>query len=195
MSVLTLPPHTSDKTQPLDRSVFGQMKAHYNHECDSWMMKNPSRPLTVYQIAELAGKAWEKAATPENIKAGFKATGIWPYNRDIFSEADFLPSSITDRPDPSLLGRNKCDLAELESTSQLMEPEPIPVLGGSETSLAEMATPRATDSSTGRLQSMPTGPRKTPEDIRPYPKAQQGRQPAMAESEVNAWWQPRRKGC
>ena len=53
-----------------------------------------------------------------------------------------------------------------------MEPEPIPVLGGSETSSAEMATPRATDSSNGRLQSMPTGQRKTPEYIRPYPKAQ-----------------------
>ena len=86
VSVLTLPPHTSNKTQPLDRSVFGPMKAHYNHECDSWMMKNPSRPLTVYQIAEFVGKAWEKAATPENIKAGFKATGIWPYNRDIFQK-------------------------------------------------------------------------------------------------------------
>ena len=28
--IITLPPHTSNKTQPLDRTVFGPMKTHYN---------------------------------------------------------------------------------------------------------------------------------------------------------------------
>jgi hypothetical protein len=30
------------------------------------------------------------AATPANIKAGFLATGIFPYNRDIFVDEGFL---------------------------------------------------------------------------------------------------------
>ena len=34
--VITLPPHTSHKTQPLDRTVFGPMKAFYNAAANSW---------------------------------------------------------------------------------------------------------------------------------------------------------------
>lgn len=32
---------------------------------------------------------------------GFEVSGIYPYNRDIFSEDDFLCSYVTDRPEPS----------------------------------------------------------------------------------------------
>ena len=37
------------------------------------------------------------AMTPLNIAAGFQASGIHPFNRDIFSEIDFSPSLPTDR--------------------------------------------------------------------------------------------------
>jgi hypothetical protein len=33
-------------------------------------------------------------ATPANIKAGFLASGIFPYNRDIFVDEEFLPSYV-----------------------------------------------------------------------------------------------------
>jgi hypothetical protein len=33
-------------------------------------------------------------ATPANIKAGFLATGIFPYNRDIFVDEEFLFSYV-----------------------------------------------------------------------------------------------------
>lgn len=38
--------------------------------------------------------------TPGNIIGGFQKTGIFPFDKDIFTEADFLHSCITDRPDP-----------------------------------------------------------------------------------------------
>lgn len=96
--VITLPPHTSSKTQPLDRSVFGPMKSVYNNACDSWMMKNVGTPLTIYQVANLGGHAFLKAATPINIQSGFAVSGIWPFNEDVFTEDDFMPSEITNRP-------------------------------------------------------------------------------------------------
>ena len=34
---------------------------------------------------------------PRNILPGFESTGIWPYNRDVFSEEDFAPAIATDR--------------------------------------------------------------------------------------------------
>ena len=42
--------------------------------------------------------AYTKAFTPSNIINGFKVCGLYPLNSDIFSEEDFLPSSVTDRP-------------------------------------------------------------------------------------------------
>ena len=98
--IITMPLHTSNKTQPLDRTVFGPMKSHYNQLANSWMMRNVGKLITIYQIAELAGTALTKAATPENVIAGFRVSGVWPFDRDIFSNVDYLPSDITDRPAP-----------------------------------------------------------------------------------------------
>ncbi|KAJ8944451.1 hypothetical protein NQ314_009476 [Rhamnusium bicolor] len=41
------------------------------------------------------------ALTQTNIQAGFRCTGIFPFNRDNFTQLDFTSSSITDRPMPS----------------------------------------------------------------------------------------------
>ena len=97
IQVITLPPHTSNKTQPLDRSVFGPMKVYFNQAADSWMMRNPGKTLSIFNIAQLVGEAWTKAATPQNILAGFKVSGIWPFDRNIFGDDEYLPSNVTDR--------------------------------------------------------------------------------------------------
>ena len=39
INIVTLPPHTSNKTQPLDLSVFGPFKSFFNKAADSWMLK------------------------------------------------------------------------------------------------------------------------------------------------------------
>lgn len=39
--LLTLPPHTSHKTQPLDRTVFKSLKTFYNQASNDWMVTNP----------------------------------------------------------------------------------------------------------------------------------------------------------
>lgn len=98
--LLTIPPHTSHKLQPLDRTVYGPFKLYYNHAMNEWMSTpgNDGKPITIYDVAELAGKAYEAAFTPKNITSGFKSTGIVPLNRNIFDDSDFLASNVTDRP-------------------------------------------------------------------------------------------------
>lgn len=39
-----------------------------------------------------------QAFTPANIISGFKKAGIWPYDENVFTEADFLCSYVTDGP-------------------------------------------------------------------------------------------------
>lgn len=53
VTIITLHPHTSAKLQPLDVGVFGPFKAYYNSAIDSWLLRNPGIPLTIYEIGEM----------------------------------------------------------------------------------------------------------------------------------------------
>ncbi|KAF2890031.1 hypothetical protein ILUMI_16142 [Ignelater luminosus] len=76
--LLTLPPHCSHKLQTLDVAVFRSFKKFYNAACDTWMINNPGKPITIYSIAGLVGDAFPNSFTPLNISNGFKKTGIVP---------------------------------------------------------------------------------------------------------------------
>ena len=96
LSILTFPPHCSHRLQPLDVSVFGAFKCFYNRFCDAWMTSHPGKLITIYEVGELAGSAFVKAFTPENITSGFKKTGIYPFNSEVFTDDMFLPTYVTD---------------------------------------------------------------------------------------------------
>ncbi|XP_046385714.1 uncharacterized protein LOC124155713 [Ischnura elegans] len=120
VTLLSLPPHCSHKLQPLERSVFGPLKKYINTACDSWMANN-KRPMTIHDIPSILASILHLAATPENIMAGFKLTGIYPLNRLIFSDADFMPSYVIERPDPTSPSTSRptnasCSAAELCET-------------------------------------------------------------------------------
>lgn len=97
---MTLPPHTYHRLQPLDSCVFGLFKKYYSEAVHSWMTTHPNETLSIYVLPELCSKA----ATPENVKLCFLKRGIVPFDRNIFRDHDFLCSSVSDRPDPSLVG-------------------------------------------------------------------------------------------
>lgn len=96
--LLTFTPHCSHKLQPLDRTVFGPLKKFVNTACDNWMRTHPGKTMTIYDIPEIAATALPLAATPVNIKNGFRVSGIFPFNREIFTDDEFLPAAVTDRP-------------------------------------------------------------------------------------------------
>jgi len=65
------------------------------------LRRHNGRPVTEYQIAELFGIAYGKAATIGNAVSGFRKTGIIPFNPDIFSDEDFVAASVTERTAPA----------------------------------------------------------------------------------------------
>jgi DDE superfamily endonuclease/Tc5 transposase DNA-binding domain/helix-turn-helix, Psq domain len=90
--LLILPAHSSHRTQPLDVGVFGPLKR---------IMASKLEPLLQTRIARLDKAEWagcfaaahNDAFTVQNIKSGFRATGIYP----------FLPSKLlhqTPTPEP-----------------------------------------------------------------------------------------------
>ena len=104
ISTITLPPHSTHKMQPLDRTFFKslKLKVNYNRATDSWMTSNPGRRITFFEMAGLFQVAYNRAATVEKAVTGFRVSGIWPYNDDIFSDEDFAAAEVTDEPDPTV---------------------------------------------------------------------------------------------
>ena len=100
IELITLPPHSTHKMQPLDRTYFKPMKSAFNAEADQWMVTNPGRRITVYEMADLSGKAFLRTALPERAVHGFKTCGIWPFDPNIFNDADFEGAFVTDEQQP-----------------------------------------------------------------------------------------------
>lgn len=88
--LFTLPSHTTHYLQTLDRSVFKSLKLFYYEACRVWLKRNPGRRLTRLQFGELLSTAWSKAATFENATAGFRATGVYPFNRSAVPDYAFV---------------------------------------------------------------------------------------------------------
>lgn len=97
VTIITVPPHSTGKMQPLDVGVFGPFKTAYNKAVDGWMMRNPGKTFSIYDVAGCVKEAHLKSMTPSNICNAFRATGIFPFNRDVFTDLDFAPSEVTDR--------------------------------------------------------------------------------------------------
>ncbi|KAF2880930.1 hypothetical protein ILUMI_25237 [Ignelater luminosus] len=53
--------------------------------------------MAIYNIPTLLKTVLPNASASSNIIGGFQSTGIWTFNKDIFSKKDFMPSEVTDR--------------------------------------------------------------------------------------------------
>ena len=142
--------------QPLDVSVYGPFKRYYNVACTDWMLSHPGRALTIYDIAALSGQAYYKALIPANITSGFSNTGIYPVNREVFTDDLLLPSVPTDReadPVRYMPGEGPSEEANDETIDPTIAVTPGHAAGPQPSTSTEASTPTF------------------PEDIRPYPKA------------------------
>ncbi len=56
--------------------------------------------MSIYDIAGILGQSYPRAFMPENIASGFRAAGIYPFDKEIFKDGDFMASYVTDRRNP-----------------------------------------------------------------------------------------------
>ncbi|CAH2108878.1 unnamed protein product [Euphydryas editha] len=114
--LLSLPPHTSHRMQPLDLTYFGPLKTAYNRECDSYMASNVGRRITQYEVVELFTKAFNRVSNIEKAANGFRAAGIWPLDATKFDE-QFLEATSPDIQ--SIPSNNQCtQVAQEAHTSE-----------------------------------------------------------------------------
>ena len=83
---------------PPDVSFMKPLSTYYDQELEKWLRNNPGRIVTTFQITELFGYTYVKAATSQTVANGFRKTGIFPTYRDIFLPHEFAADDPTDMP-------------------------------------------------------------------------------------------------
>ena len=97
VTLLTFPPHCSHKLQPLDVGVLSPFKNALKGRFNEWLQLHPGQRISIYEVAPLSRAPFLEKFSASNIVSAFRATGIFPFNRDIFPEGAFAPSLVTDR--------------------------------------------------------------------------------------------------
>ncbi|XP_041634749.1 uncharacterized protein zgc:113274 [Cheilinus undulatus] len=98
--LLSFPPHCSHRLQPLDVSVYGPLTREVNAVSTAWTLNNPGKTMTIWDIPKVVATAFPLAVNPGNIQAGFQASGIYPFNRELFLETAFSPAPQADPTSP-----------------------------------------------------------------------------------------------
>ena len=83
--------NTTHLTQPLDKGVLGPLKAFWHQECSKYMSKYPGKVVTEYEFMRVFSQGWYQAMSMRNIMAGFRTTGVYPFNRDAIQIVDSAP--------------------------------------------------------------------------------------------------------
>ena len=177
--MICLPPHTTHRMQPLDKTIYGPLKCAYNAACDQWMVCHAGDRISAYDQAELFGKAYTTIATVKKAVTGFESTGLWPFNPDIFTPEDFAAAEVTDEPQPGPLGSSTDSHQPAASTSSselVMDPtaeprQPAATMPSTDAVMDTMADPNqpAATSTSASMSAIITS-------FSPIPKCQKVRQ-------------------
>ncbi|KAJ8945556.1 hypothetical protein NQ318_020403 [Aromia moschata] len=98
----------------------------YNIECDLYMKSHHYDKIAVGNIAELFGKAYNGVTTIEKGVKGFKITGIYPLDRNLFGEEEFADVSLESNSTPA----TTCDISVRDDNLDPIpgtnrEPDPV----------------------------------------------------------------------
>ncbi len=99
---LCMPPHSSHFLQPLDVGCFGPLKTSYGKQIEK-MMRMQITHITKDDFFAAFLEAFNASITEKNIQAGFRATGLLPYDPEsVLARLDLKP--ITPSPPTSRSG-------------------------------------------------------------------------------------------
>ena len=103
VQLLFLPAHSSHILQPADLAPFSVLKSQYRREIEELATIDDAAPVKKERFIRAYAKAREEAFTERVIRAGWRATGIYPYNPELVlsSSQVFRPATPPQRPQPA----------------------------------------------------------------------------------------------
>jgi len=99
VAIVSLPPHSTHKMQPLDVGFLKPLKTYYAQEIETWLGNNPGRVVTPFVVCKLFGPAYRRAATMEISVNSFIKTGLFPCNRHIFQDHEYACHGMDESED------------------------------------------------------------------------------------------------
>jgi hypothetical protein len=90
--LLWMPPHSSHILQPLDVACFGPLKQAFSKQTQH-LIRNHIFHINKSTFIDAFKAAYFESITPQNIQAGFRGSGLYPFN----------PEDVLSRLDPSFL--------------------------------------------------------------------------------------------
>ena len=100
VEVICLPPHATHALQPADKALFASMKSKWEEAGRRFVRESGGRRLDKREFFAVFTPVWKEATTVEVCQNGFRATGLFPCNRDAIPDNLFSPSLTTDREQP-----------------------------------------------------------------------------------------------
>ncbi|KAI5725143.1 hypothetical protein M8J77_011509 [Diaphorina citri] len=91
-----LPSNTTHELQPLDKSVFKPFESFWDDELMLFWSRTNDAIMNKQRFGLIFTPAWDKATSPSNVRAGFEACGIYPFNPNRIPEEAFAPAELTE---------------------------------------------------------------------------------------------------
>ena len=95
--ILCLPPHTTQRLQPLDVCVMKPLSTNLSPESKKFMFQNPGCGITLYHGARIFGEAYKKSCTSTSMISGCEKCGIFPMDKKKF-DGLYTAASVTGIP-------------------------------------------------------------------------------------------------
>lgn len=93
ITVIKLPPHTTDVLQQLDKCCFRSLKYEWDLILVDWFRIN-CRTLQKSEFVNILCEVWQNGLKPDNIISGFRSTGIYPSDRTKYPVPRFDPEKF-----------------------------------------------------------------------------------------------------
>jgi hypothetical protein len=116
---LCMPPHSSHLLQPLDVGCFSPLKTSYGRQIEN-LIRLRINHITKLEFLPAFKEAFKVAFTEQNIRSGFKATGLVPYDpENVISHLDLKLTTPSPPPPEETTWTSKTpqNPKELESQS------------------------------------------------------------------------------
>lgn len=91
--LVALYPNATRILQPADVAAFKPLKSSWNNKVLEWRRNNPMESLTKEKFAPLLFEAIHNSISVETIKKGFRACGLYPFNKNSINPSKCLGRS------------------------------------------------------------------------------------------------------
>ena len=74
--ILSIPPSTSHRLQPLDRTFFGPLLTYCNQEIEKWLLNHSGRRVSHFDVVGILNKAYLQSADVKKLQKALNAQAL-----------------------------------------------------------------------------------------------------------------------